>query len=259
MTTSFNTSDEFDPQDEDFGEGGDFPVAFGITFTPQVTGIAIGVGGFLIAGYLFWTQVLPVWNELSELNKQKQEKQSQLEQLNSSKLDLVIAKKQNELTEAKDLKEDVLKLFATDQTLDTLLLDVNSFTNFSNIKMNTFVPTLERETVADESFGSLATNNLQVKSYNIDLEGTFNQLQLFLQDLERLQPLLVVKNLNTSTINPPQYLLENNQLITIEQPKLKTTITLQAVFPQIQPPAPPAEGEKPAEGAKPPEGEAPPK
>ncbi|BAQ59663.1 type IV pilus biogenesis protein PilO [Geminocystis sp. NIES-3708] len=257
MTTSFNTSDEFDPQDEDFGEGGDFPVAFGITFTPQVTGIAIGVGGFLIAGYLFWSQVLPVWNELSELNKQKQEKQSQLEQLNSSKLDLVIAKKQNELTEAKDLKEDVLKLFATDQTLDTLLLDVNSFTNFSNIKMNTFVPTLERQTVADESFGSLATNNLQVKSYSIDLEGSFNQLQLFLQDLERLQPLLVVKNLNTSTINPPQYLLENNQLITIEQPKLKTTITLQAVFPQIQPPAPAPEGEKPPEGQKPPEGEAP--
>lgn len=253
MTTSYNTSDEFDPQDEDFGESGDYPVAFGITFTPKVSGIALGIGGFLIAGYLFWSQVLPVGNELSELNKQKQEKQGQLEQLSSSKLDLVIARKQNELVETQDLKKDVLKLFATDQALDTLLLDVNNFTNFSNIKMNTFVPTLERETVADNSFGSLATNNLQVKSYSVDLEGSFYQLQLFLQDLERLQPLLVVKNLNTSTINPPQYLLENDQLITIEQPKLKTSITLQAVFPQLQPPpaAAPAEGEKPPEAEPP--------
>lgn len=239
--TSFNTSDEFESQDEDFG-GADFPVAFGITFTPQVTGIAIGVGGLLIAGYLFWSQVLPVWTELSDLNKQKQEKESQLEQLNSSKFDLVIAQKQNELTQSKALKEDVLNFFATDQALDTLLLDINKF---SSIKINNFVPTVDRQTVTDESFGSLATNNLQVKSYNIDLEGTFNELELFLQDLERLQPLLVVKNLNTSTVNPPQYLLENNQLITIQQPKLKTTITVEAVFPEIQPPAPPAEGETP--------------
>jgi type IV pilus assembly protein PilO len=255
MTTSFTTSDKFDSPDEDF-DIGDYPEAFGITFTPKVSGIAIGVGGLLLAGYLFWSYALPVWNELSELNNQKQEKQSQLEQLSSTKLDQIIANKQNELTETKDLKEDVLKLFATDQALDTLLLDVNGFTNFSNIKMNSFVPTPERETIADESFGSLATNNIQVKNYSLDLEGNFTQLQLFLQDLERLQPLLVIKNLNTSTINPPQYLLENNRLVTVGQPKLKTTITVQAVFPQIQPteaPAP-AEGKKPTEAEKPTEG-----
>lgn len=253
MTTSFTTSNEFDPQDGDFGGAGDYPELFGITFTPKVSGIAIGVGGFLIAAYLFWSQVLPVVNELSELNKQKQEKQATLEQLSSSQLDKIIADKQNELIETKDLKEDVLKLFATDKALDTLLLDVNSFNKFSNLKMNTFVPTVEKETVSDSSFGTLANNNLQVKSYSIDLEGDFNQLQLFLQDVERLQPLLVIKNLNTSTINPPQYLLENNKLITIEPPKLKTSITLQAVFPQIQPPPAPV----PAEGEKPPEGEPP--
>ncbi len=248
MTTSFTTTDQFDSQEEDFGTG-DYPEVFGIAFTPKVTGIAIGVGGLLIAGYLFWSYVLPIWNELSQLNNQKQEKQSQLEQLSSNELDQIIANKENELTQIKDLKEDVLKLFATDQALDTLLLDVNSFTNFSKIKMNSFVPTPEREIVADESFGSLATNNLQVKTYSLDLEGNFSQLQLFLQDLERLQPLLVVKNLNTSTINPPQYLLENNRLVTIGQPKLKTSITLQAVFPQLQAAEapPPAEGEKPAQ------------
>ncbi|MBL1211352.1 type II and III secretion system protein [Geminocystis sp. GBBB08] len=251
MTTSFTTSNEFEPQDGDFG-GSDYPEAFGITFTPKVIGITMGVGGFLIAAYLFWSQVLPVWGELSQLNKQKQEKESQLLQLSSSQLNQIIAKKQNELKEITDLKDDVLKLFATDKVLDTLLLDINKFTTFSNVTMNSFVPNPDRETIADDSFGSLATNNLQVKTYNLDLEGSFNELLPFLQDLERLQPLLVVKNLNTSILNPPQYLLENNQLITVGQPKLKTSITIQAVFPELQPPAP-AEGEKPpAEGEKPP-------
>ncbi|WP_373480895.1 type II and III secretion system protein [Geminocystis sp.] len=254
MTTSFTTSDEFDPQDGDFGDDGDSPKAFGITFTPKVTGIAIGVGGFLIAGYLFYSQVLPVWTELSDLNKQKQEKQAQLEQINSGELDQIIASKQNELDQAKILKEDVLKLFATDQNLETLLLDVNNFTNFNNIKMTSYVPSAEKEKVADDSLGSLATNNFQVKTYNLDLEGNFTQLQLFLQDLERLQPLLVVQNLNTSTIDPAKYLLENNQLVTVGNPKLKTTITVKAVFPDLQPaaPPPPAEGEAKGKDKAPP-------
>ncbi|WP_324281452.1 type II and III secretion system protein [Cyanobacterium aponinum UTEX 3222] len=250
MTTSFTTSDEFDPQDEGFGAEADYPSAFGITFTPKISGIAIGVGGFLIAGYLFFSQVMPVLGELSELNKQKQEKQEQLNQLSSNELEQILARKQGELEEAKDLKGDVLQLFAQTQNLETLLLDVNNFANLSNIKMNSYVPTGDKEKVADDSFGTLAANNLQVQTYNLDIEGGFSQLQFFLQDLERLQPLLVVQNLNTSILEPPIYLLENNSLSVVQEPTLKTTLTLKAVFPDLQPApeAPATEGEQPTEG-----------
>lgn len=230
--TFTTTSDEFNPQDGDFGESSDYPQAFGITFTPTITGVAIGVSGFLIAGYLFWTQVLPVWSELSELNNQKQEKQAQLSQLSSSQLEQIIANKRGELEEIKDIKQDVLQLFSNDQTIETLLLDVNSFSNISNVRINSYVPAGEITTVTDDSLGSLATNNVAVKTFNLDVEGTFTQLQLFLQDIERLQPLLIVQNLSTSTIDPTQYLLENDQLLAVGEPKLKTTITLNAVFPQ---------------------------
>lgn len=252
MTTSFTTSDEFEPQDEGFGGESSYPSAFGVTFTPKVSGIAIGVTGFLIAGYLFFTQVMPVLGELSELNKQKQEKQDQLNQLSSTKLEQIIAQKQGELEEAKDLKEDVVQFFAQTQNLETLLIDVNNFANLSNIKMNSYVPTGDKEKVADDSFGNLANNNLQVQTYNLDIEGGFSQLQFFIQDLERLQPLLVVQNLNTSILEPPIYLFENNTLSVAQEPKLKTTLTLKAVFPDLQPvaqEAPPAEGQAPpAEG-----------
>lgn len=245
MTTSFTTSDEFDPQDEGFGEESSYPTALGVTFTPKVTGIAVGVGGFLIAGYLFISQVTPVFSELSELNQQKQEKQDQLNQLSSTKLEQIIATKQGELEEAKDLKEDVLQFFAQTQNLETLLLDVNKFANLSNIKMNSYVPTGDKETVADDSFGNLANNNLQVQTYNLDIEGGFSQLQFFLQDLERLQPLLVVQNLNTSILEPPIFLFENDNLSVLQEPKLKTTLTLKAVFPNLQvTESAPAEGEE---------------
>ncbi|WP_017292934.1 hypothetical protein [Geminocystis herdmanii] len=246
--TFTTTSDEFDPQDGDFGESSDYPQAFGITFTPTITGVAIGVSGFLIAGYLFWSQVLPVWSELSELNNQKQEKQAQLSQLSSSQLEQILVNKRSELEETKDLKQDVLQLFSNDETIETLLLDVNSFSNISNVRMKSYVPAGEVTTVTDDSLGTLATNNIAVKTFNLDLEGTFTQLQLFLQDLERLQPLLVVQNLSTSTVDPTQYLFENDQLLAIGEPKLKTTVTLNAVFPQVKAPeTPPTE-----EGATPP-------
>lgn len=256
MTTSFTTSDEFEPQDEGFGAEADYPTAFGIKFTPKVSGIAIGVTGFLIAAYLFTTQVMPVSGELHTLNQQKKEKQNQLNQLNSNQLEQIIAKKQGELQEAKDLKEDVLQFFAQPENIQTLLLDVSKIARLSNVKINSYVPAGEKEKVADNSFGTLANNNLQVQTYNLDLEGGFFQLQSFLQDLERLQPLLVVQNLNTSTIDPPVYLIENNTITVARGPKLKTTLTLKAVFPDLQPPAEAAPGEKPAEGTPPAEGEA---
>ena len=252
--TFTTTSDEFDPQDGDFGESSDYPQAFGITFTPNVSGIVIGVGGFLVAAYLFWSQVLPVLGELSELNNQKQEKQTQLSQLSSSQLEQVLVNKRGELEEIKNLKQEVLQLFSNEETIETLLLDVNSFSNISNVKINSYVPAGEITTVTDNSLGTLATNNMGVKTFNLDLEGTFSQLQLFLQDLERLQPLLVVQNLSTSTVDPTQYLFENDQLLPIEEPKLKTTVTLNAVFPQVKPPetAPGAEGTTPPPETAPP-------
>ena len=233
MTTSFTTSEEFEPQGGGFDEP-DYPELFGITLTPTVSGIAIGVGGLLIAAYLAWSQVLPTWQDLSKLKEQRETKQQQLDQINSQQLDVIIVRKKAELEEMQTLKQDVMQLFTNEENLETLLLDVSSFANLSNIQMNSYVPSGEKQVLADDSLGSLATNNVQVKTYNLDVEGTFPQLQLFLQDLERLQPLLVIKNLNTSTVEPPTYLFENNKLLNVGKPTLKTTVTVQAVFADVK-------------------------
>jgi len=242
--TSFTTTDDFGDEG-DFGAEGDYPEVFGLTFTPKVMGISIGVLGLLIAAFLGWSQLLPVVNELSELQGTKAERQNQLDRLNDSQFEQQVVGKRRELEEAQRIKQEVEGLFAQDTTLETLLLDANSFANFSNLKITSYTPAGDKQTVGDDSFGPTATNNLQVKTYNLNLEGSFQELQLFIQDLERLQPLLVVQDFNATVSTPQQYLLENDRVIPVGQPILNSTITVSALFADVQQvAAPETEGEE---------------
>ena len=108
--------------------------------------------------------------------------------------------------------------------------------------MKSYSPEANKTPLTDDSLGALASNNVQVQNYQLRLEGTFSQLQLFLQDLERLQPLLVVKDLQASRSGEPKYLFENNKLLSVGEPILDTNITVQAVFADVKPTQP----EKPA-------------
>ncbi|HIK36951.1 MAG TPA: type II and III secretion system protein, partial [Geminocystis sp. M7585_C2015_104] len=102
------------------------------------------------------------------------------------------------------------------------MLDVSALARRSQVQLNSYVPAGEKAKITDNSLGDAAANNIAAQTFNLDTEGTFTQLQSFLRDLERLQPLLVVENFNVSV----------SQL-----PKLKTTMALKAIFPDLQPPA----------------------
>ena len=236
MTTSFTTSDEFDPQDGGFDDEVEYPELFGITFTPNVTGISIGVGGLLIAAYLFWSQVMPTFTSLSELGKTREEKQEQLDKISKNQYERIIARKKSQLSEAENLKQDVLQLFTTEETLETLLLDISTYANLSNITLNSYNPANNKRELGDNSLGSVANGNVQVETFELNIQGTFAQTQLFLQDLERLQPLLVIQDFRSSTLDNTVYLFEDNKLTTVGEPRVLTTITMQAVFANVKPP-----------------------
>ncbi|MBF2056609.1 MAG: type II and III secretion system protein [Cyanobacterium sp. T60_A2020_053] len=252
MTTSFTTTEDFGNEAESFGVESDYPTAFGVSFTPQVIGITIGAVGALIAGYLAWSQLLPVQTQISELQTTKEEREAQLAQLKSSQFGAQIPVKQQELERAQTMKTEVEKLFAQDASLETFLIDLNSFANFADVKMSTYTPSPDK-TTADPSFGG-ASDSLLVQTFNFNLEGSFRELQLFLQDLERIQPLMVVQNFNLSVTTPQVYLVENQEVIPVGEPTLSSTVTVAAVFANASAPPPPAEA--PAEA--PPAEEAPP-
>lgn len=254
-------TEEFIPtaQGQLTNEEPNYPTAFGITFTPLVGGIIIGVLGLAGAAYLMLNQVKPIWDKHQELetnlaNKKTelQQKQAQLKSIPEQKAKLEQAKLQN---------KEVRTLFYSDKQLNTFLLDINRFITARNGKMNAFVPqaqpqgqaanaaiaanpayadilTANGEIVNDGSLGPALNGKMIRKTVQVDLEGSYDQIQSIMRSLERLQQLLIVKDLKANLDRSDQKIVLDQQgkVVSIGQPttNIKTSFKLQAVMPLTQ-------------------------
>ncbi|MEH1798806.1 MAG: pilus assembly protein PilO [Nostoc sp.] len=203
--------------DLNFAEhGGEFdqatpasPVLFGIAFTPKIIGILVGVIGLAGAGYILLNLLMPAWESYQQQQAKSSELQGQIEQkkANIKQIDKV----KDELGQAKQQKVQVLGLFANEKTLDTLLLDMNRLiesgntpTSFNAVraKLKKFVPVSQKpEPVIDGTLGLQVNGKLQRSSINAEITGTYEQTQSIIRNIERLQPLLIVKDYQ-STLAP---------------------------------------------------------
>ncbi|MEH2270334.1 MAG: pilus assembly protein PilO [Nostoc sp.] len=203
--------------DLNFAEhGGEFdqatpasPVLFGIAFTPKIIGILVGVIGLAGAGYILLNLLMPAWESYQQQQAKSSELQGQIEQkkANIKQIDKV----KDELAQAKQQKVQVLGLFANEKTLDTLLLDMNRLiesgntpTSFNAVraKLKKFVPVSQKpEPVIDGTLGLQVNGKLQRSSINAEITGTYEQTQSIIRNIERLQPLLIVKDYQ-STLAP---------------------------------------------------------
>ena len=246
FSEEFSTDSEFG-----FEEESKHPVVFGVTLTPLVGGIACGAVGFLGAIYIVMTMILPVQESYKQLAADKQAKDAQLQQLQSGEIERTIQNLQVQLEQATRIEPQVLALFSSEATLDTLLLDIHRFVNASNTELISYQPEGEATVVDDGSLGELVNGRLKRKSFNLELEGTFEQTQTFLRDLERLQPVLVVKNVRSNLAEPPVYTVNQAKLVKEGQPELRTTFTLDALLPldesEIEAQQAANEGEAPTE------------
>ncbi|MFP4100796.1 hypothetical protein [Coleofasciculus sp.] len=197
---------------EEQEEAPSYPTAFGITFTPKVSGIIFAVLGVLGAAYLAMNVVQPVWEEYQGLKAQRQEKESQLQ--DPEEIQRQIQQKNLELAQAKQQNQKVLSLFATEESVNTLLLDVNRLIqNADDAKLTSYEPQVNEEEsniVTDGSLGAAVNGKLKRQSFNLEMEGSFNEIQSILRSIERLQTLVVVKDLTTD-ISTPQGLLVDDQ------------------------------------------------
>ncbi|MFM5999314.1 MAG: pilus assembly protein PilO, partial [Dolichospermum sp.] len=214
------------------------PVVFGITLTPTIIGIVFASLGILGSFYMLVNMVMPaVENYKAEATKrdqlqiENQQKQNQAQQIGKIKVDLVTAKEQ---------QKQILSLFADEKSLETLLLDTSLLIDSSNIqvigssikaKMKRFAATSEKpEIVADSSFGAEINNKMKRSIINVEIEGNFAQTQLIMQNIERLQPLLLVKNYE-SKLSPPEFSADQNNAIPVEIGKLITSFELEVLIP----------------------------
>ena len=155
-----------------------YPNAFGITFTPALSGIIIAVLGLAGALYLLLNQVMPALQKNQELQASRSEKQSQFEQKEANLRQG--EKVKTELAQAKQQKTEVLNLFANEKSLDTLLLDLNRLVESANAKLQRnevraklkkFVPAKQSgEVIADGSLGPEVNGKLRRQLFNVEIE-----------------------------------------------------------------------------------------
>ena len=230
---------DFIPQDSDFDPGPNYPVVFGITLTPVISGVLLATAGLIGAGLLWNYVVSPTWETYQSLDAKVKEKSEQLKEQASIKQQIQDAK--TKLTQVNQQRDQVLALFATDKTLDTLLLDINQLIDKNNsgrigatkaklnscpawvrdqysdivtyqkfedkvgalvadAKLKKFTPDVKgTEVIADGSLGAAIDNKLKRQVIDVQFQGNFNQTQSIFRTIERLQPLLLLKNLKIET------------------------------------------------------------
>ncbi|AKV65263.1 hypothetical protein [Microcystis panniformis] len=67
-------------EDRELEEFEEYPIAFGITFTPRNSGIAAAVLGLLGSFYLLFNWVMPAYDTLQQLQNDAAGKQQQIDQ-----------------------------------------------------------------------------------------------------------------------------------------------------------------------------------
>ncbi|TVR15252.1 MAG: hypothetical protein EA395_01535 [Phormidium sp. GEM2.Bin31] len=277
--------DDFIPGEEEEAANG--IVFMGTTISPTILGVIIavlGVGGGIWLAYQF---VEPLWAQRQELQVEIAEKETQID--GQGNVQAQIEQAEAERDEVQALQEDVLSMFASPDSLETLLLDINQqvnqrnanlsadeirtrlvaqgcppglledFTNvnervngfFSEVSLKEFTPVFPGggrgqtnaasitpdgyELVMDGSFGRQADQQVKRQTYQVRMQGNFAQTRTVLMQLEQLQPLLVVRDFESSQ-ETPTFIYDEEGLLANCQPetKITTSFRLEALLPLSQ-------------------------
>jgi Tfp pilus assembly protein PilO len=246
-------------EDRELEEFDEYPIAFGITFTPRNSGIAAAVLGLLGSFYLLFNWVMPAYNTLQQLQNDAAGKQQQVDQQKSGLGSAEFQKIESQLQQKQAIKQQILSLFAKEKDLSTILLDISNIFKSRNVKLISFQPQgLEPVVVSDGSLGSAVNNKLKRQTLNVKIEGNYTNTQEVIRDLERLQPLILLNSLNTQMEKEGSAVkvvsTGNNKATIVPQgdKPVTTTFLLDVIIPlnaeelaKLAPP-PPAAGQPPA-------------
>lgn len=245
MTASGDFIPTHDPNE---AEEPTYPKLFGLSLTPIVLGAVAALVGLGVALWLWLNVVQPAAQRNQELKQDIATKEQEI--ANQAETQQQIEQAQARLTEAQQLQGEVLSLFATDRSVDTLLLDVNERVQSANAGIRD--PDRRAElakfdlnatasgVVTDGAYGEAVNNRLERRVYDVSVRGTFPQVVSIIRSIERLQPLLVVSNLNSQLDPTTQKLVFNDQGRVTSQPETRITTTFQlaALVPTEQATAP---------------------
>lgn len=238
-------ANEWNPELEEQEEVGG-PKIFGISLKdPRFLGVVIGVVGLGAAGFLGYNQLKPAIEKSAALRTEIETAQNTIKE--QKKQIKERPKAEAEMVEAEKQREDVTSLFASEKTMKTLLYDMNKLIDQINTgisdedrqaKMIKFQPVESKDgnyIVNDNSLGPLVNGKLKRREFKVEYEGTYAQTRAFMIALERMQTLLVVKNLRTKLQQGNQIIeveWRQNRFVPVSQPesRLRTSFDMHALL-----------------------------
>ena len=239
-------ANEWNPELEEQEEEGGGPKILGVSLKdPRFIGGAIGIVGLGIAGFLGYNQLKPAIEKSAELRAEIKAADVKIKE--QKKQIKERPKAEEERRKAEKQREDVTSLFASDKTMKTLLYDINKLIDQINAgitdedqqaKMTKFQPVKPRDgnyIVNDNSLGPLVNGKLKRREFKVEFEGSYSQTRKFMIAIERMQTLLVVKNLRTRLQQTNQAIeveWRQNRFVPVSQPesRLRTSFDMQALL-----------------------------
>jgi type IV pilus assembly protein PilO len=211
-----------------------YPSIFGITFSPIVTGSCIAAVGCIASAYLYLSFLQPQIAKNQELETKLSETQKQIDIRKDNATKIAAAEKNLDL--ANTQKQIVLGLFASDKKLDTLLLDLSKLVNVRQGELQKFTPVINAgnngaEIVKDGSLGAALDNKLKRKTVTVVLKGNFEQVQSILRTIERLDQLLLIKDLSANVRVQPVAIDRQGKMLPLPAPRIDTSFKIQALIP----------------------------
>jgi type IV pilus assembly protein PilO len=212
---------------------------FGMTLTSKVLGIGLAVIGVGLAGYGVTQFVIPKNEEIQNNTKSIEAKKTSVADLDKklkSKGDV------NQRVEAANVKNKyVLSLLPSVDSIDTLVRDINAqVPKTIVVSLPPFSFDLEGTLQEFTPKGVVDTAQYRTYSYGISFDSTFPEMLKTIQNIERLKPLLIVKDLTLTkkAIPPDLFKLPGNipedkkkQILDNFPPVLTTKFTLIAYVP----------------------------
>ena len=223
-------ADDLAPIEGEEEERSPYPSAFGITFTPMIGGILIAVLGWGLAAGIAYQFLRPAWDNLQALKQQVNDKEVQKLQL--ANLQARSQELQSQLQQIQNSQQEVLSLFSGDASLDTLLLNLNQQVKNRGVLLSYTPPSGEPELITDGSWGEPVNNLLERQQVSLQIEAPFGETLEIFRNLERLQTLLVVKNLRMEVTEQETRLLsDRGNILTAGEPELTANFDLEILIP----------------------------
>jgi type IV pilus assembly protein PilO len=177
------------------------PVLLGVELTPIRIGLLIGITGLGAAGFLAFTQLRPLIEEVQALEREVANKTTRLQDIKSQIASLQDVP--NQVERARVEREQISALLSTPENADTQLLDLNRLVQGQpNSELRSFSPSpLTPASSANPEVPGIIAPAIQVQTTRVALRGPYTELINLMRDIERLRTLFRVSNIS---LNPVQ-------------------------------------------------------